>query len=347
MKCKKILFAALAFFVVVGVVQASPGPGNQSGGTLNSTEEAQLVYQREAEKLARDVYETSFDKWGENAFYNTYQAEERHMETMLKMLTFYNVDDPVGSNGTGEFSDASLAALFTDLAGQVDHSLLDAFEAAAYIEELEIQSLSAALQATDKPNLINAYSNLLAASRNHLRVFVSHIAALNESYDAQILDQGEFDEITDNYEEATPAEGFTISNGISDAWFYPATPGQGFFVSVNTEHQTIFLGWFTYETERPAAEITANLGDPGHRWLTAYGTYAGAQAELDIEITIGGVFDSEDSMPVQIAGGSILLQFDNCESGSIIYDIPSIGREGIIPIIRLMPENVAKCQQSP
>jgi len=118
-------------------------------------------------------------------------------------------------------------------------------------------------------------------------------------------------------------------------------------MSVNTDRQTIFLGWFTYDTERPAAEVTANLGDPGHRWLTAYGTYAGAQAELDVEITSGGVFDSEEPMPVQITGGSLLLQFDNCTSGSIIYDIPSIDREGMIPIVRLMPENAVNCQQAP
>lgn len=346
MKRQTLLAAALALMVPTSGAIAANGPPDTVQAVLDATETANLVYQREAEKLARDVYMTSYDVWGENAFYNTYQAEQRHMDTLLKMLDKYAVDDPVGSNGIGEFSDSDLAALYPDLIGQADDSLLDAFEVGAYIEELEIQSLEAALAATDEPGLTNAYSNLLAASRNHLRVFVSHLTALGEGYDAQVLDQGDVDEITDDYDQVTPGEGFTINNGISDAWYYPVTSGQGFFIAVYTDLQTIFMGWFTYDTERPADDVTANLGDPGHRWLTAYGTYAGAQAELDIEITSGGVFDSGDPKPVQVPGGSILLQFDNCQTGSVIYDIPSIGREGIIPIVRMTPDNVATCQQA-
>jgi hypothetical protein len=347
MRYHDLLAAVLVNVTLVCGSHAATGAVSQTEAVLDANETADLVYQREAEKLARDIYTASYGLWNEGAFYNTYQAELRHMDTMLKMLIKFGIPDPVVSNGEGEFSDQGLAALYPDLIDRSDDSMLAAFEAGAYIEELEIQSLEAALDRTDEPGLTNAYSNLLAASRNHLRTFVSHIAALGESYEAQVLDQSEVSEITDGYDEVTPGVGFTINNGINDAWFYPATPGQGFFITVYTDLQTIFLGWFTYDTERPAQDVTANFGDPGHRWLTAYGTYAGAQAELDIEITTGGIFDSEEPATEQAPGGSILLQFENCTSGSVIYDIPSIGRQGIVPIVRLGSDGVANCQQAP
>jgi len=340
------MVAALALILTTSGVFAANGAPGPALAALDSTETAQLVYQREAEKLARDVYMKNYDLWAEGAFYNTYQAEQRHMDTILKMLDKYGIDDPVGSHNVGEFSNSNLAALYSNLIDRANDSLLEAFKVGAYIEEMEIQSLTAALNATNETSLLNAYSNLLAASRNHLRVFVSHITASGGTYDAQVLDQTDVDNITDDYAQILPAEGFTINNGISDAWYYPATPGHGFFIAVYTDLQTIFLGWFTYDTERPPEDVTANLGDPGHRWLTAYGTYAGAQAELDIEITSGGIFDSAEPTTIQVPGGSIVLQFDNCMSGSVIYDIPSIGRQGVVPIVRLAPDTSTICQQA-
>jgi len=340
-----LLFAALASLLLGGAAQAATEPAKPLDAVLDSTETAQLVYQREEEKLARDIYQASFNFWAENAFYNTSQAEQRHMDALLKMLEMYGIADPVGDNGAGEFTDTTLAGLYSTLANQADDSLPDAFRVGAYIEELDIQDLRAALQATDEPSLTNAYTHLLAASRNHLRVFVSHLTALGETYEAQVLDPADLEQLTDGFDEVTRGENFTINNGISESWHYPATVGQGFFIAVYTDLQTMFLGWFTFDTERPADGVTAQLGDAGHRWLTAYGTYAGPEAELDVEITSGGIFDSAEPPTAQTAAGSMLLQFENCMSGSIIYDIPSIGRQGVVPIVRLAMDNAMDCQQ--
>ena len=91
--------------------------------------------------------------------------------------------------------------------------------------------------------------------------------------------------------------------------------------------------------------VTAKLGDPGHRWITAQGSFAGAQAELVIDMTSGGLFDSSEVLPTHESGGSILLQFDDCMSGSLYYDIPSIGRSDIVPIRRISGDNIALCEQ--
>lgn len=142
--------------------------------------------------------------------------------------------------------------------------------------------------------------------------------------------------------------GFNINAGLNDAWFNPDTPGQGFFITVFPDIGQLFLAWFTFDTERPEepdAPDGSSLGDPGARWLTAFGSFENDTAELDIEVTQGGVFDSAVPMPTQGLDGTITLEFSDCENGMVTYDIPSIDQQGEIPIQRIALDNVARCEQ--
>ncbi len=138
---------------------------------------------------------------------------------------------------------------------------------------------------------------------------------------------------------------FQINSGLNDVWFNPDTPGQGFFINVFPGDGNIFLGWFTFDTERPPADVTAILGDPGARWLTAFGAYAENEAVLDIELTYGGVFDSPTPVPTQTLYGNIILEFSSCSAGTVTYDIPSINLHGVIPIERITLDNVGLCEE--
>lgn len=140
---------------------------------------------------------------------------------------------------------------------------------------------------------------------------------------------------------------FQINAGLNDTWKNPATPRQGFFVTVFAERSEplMFLAWFTYDVERPAANVTAILGDPGHRWLTALGAYSGDTATLDIELTEGGIFDSGVPFPDQTPGyGTFTVKFISCIEGEVAYDIPSIPISGTAPITRAANDNVALCE---
>jgi len=139
-------------------------------------------------------------------------------------------------------------------------------------------------------------------------------------------------------------EGFSINAGLNDAWFNPETPGQGFFITVFEDIEMMFLAWFTYETERPAGSVQANLGEPGHRWLTAFGPYSGNIAELEIELTSGGVFDSAIPAVSAQADGTIDVDFADCNAAMVSYDILSAGVTGQIPIERIALDNVAICE---
>jgi hypothetical protein len=94
-------------------------------------------------------------------------------------------------------------------------------------------------------------------------------------------------------------------------------------------------------------DATANLGDAGHRWLTAAGTYADNQAVMNIDLTSNGIFDTPtDVQHTDPPGsdGTLILTFDSCNSGTVEYDIPSISMKGIVPIQRVAGDNIALCQ---
>jgi formylglycine-generating enzyme required for sulfatase activity len=147
---------------------------------------------------------------------------------------------------------------------------------------------------------------------------------------------------------ATSAEGLTfqINNGINDAWYDPATAGQGLLITVFPVIEQMFLAWFTYDTERPPEDVTAILGEPGHRWLTAQGPYAGDTATLKIFVTEGGVFDSaEPPASTDLAGdGTMTIEFSDCSQGLVSYQITSLGISGQIPIQRITDDNVSLCE---
>ena len=143
---------------------------------------------------------------------------------------------------------------------------------------------------------------------------------------------------------APPQPAFQINAGLNDAWYDPLTDGQGFFITVFPGSGIIFLSWFTYDTALPPDDATAALGDPGHRWLTAQGVYAGNQAVMDITITSGGIFDTMADVSRR-DDGTIILTFNDCTSGTVEYDIPSIDRQGIVPIQRIVNDNVALCTE--
>jgi hypothetical protein len=139
---------------------------------------------------------------------------------------------------------------------------------------------------------------------------------------------------------------FTINAGLNDAWINPVTGGQGFLITVFPDRKEVFLAWFTFDTERPPGDTAALLGEPGHRWLTAQGTYEGDTAILTIYVTKGGVFDAvEPVAETDPAGdGTMTIEFADCTEGLVKYQITSLGISGEIPIQRLTPDNVPLCE---
>lgn len=145
------------------------------------------------------------------------------------------------------------------------------------------------------------------------------------------------------YQQSDAPE-FVINSGLNDAWFNPATSGQGFLLTVFPDRKEMFLAWFTYETERPPENATARLGEPGHRWLTAQGPYDGHSADLTVYATEGGVFDAAEPVTSSAPVGTMTVEFADCFEGLITYDITASGVAGAIPIQRIANDNTALCE---
>ncbi len=173
--------------------------------------------------------------------------------------------------------------------------------------------------------------------------------AVGDYFIGAILNAGDSNPANDSNVDATAIFVFTqfvMNPGLNDAWYNPATTGQGFFITIFPDLGFATLAWFTYDTELPPIDATANLGDPGHRWMTAGGVIENDHATMDIEFTSGGIFDAaSDIVRTEPPGsdGTLKLKFDNCSSGSIEYDIKTIDAQGTVPIQRVATDNVPLC----
>ena len=125
---------------------------------------------REEEKLARDVYNAFYDRYGLRVFSNIAASEQAHMDAVLTLLNRYGLADPAAA-APGVFNNDDLQALYDDLIDQGNASLTAALQAAVLIEETDIADLQDGLALTSHADLRAVYNNLLRASQNHLRAF--------------------------------------------------------------------------------------------------------------------------------------------------------------------------------
>ena len=89
-----------------------------------------------------------------------------------------------------------MQALFNAKVADGLQSELDALFVGALIEEVDMEDIVAAMERTDKSDILNVYGNLLAGSENHFIAFVRNIEAITgEPYTAQWLPQNVVDEI--------------------------------------------------------------------------------------------------------------------------------------------------------
>lgn len=192
-----------------------PGKGQHQGGEQNLTgdaggtytrgesladlteeEAAALLFMREEEKLARDVYLALYDAWDLNIFKNIAGSENQHMEAVLTLLEKYGLDDPSAALADGEFKDPGLQELYQELTSRGQESLQAALEVGALIEEIDIQDLEESLAGTSKPDITQVFSSLLNGSYNHLRAFVQTLERqTGVSYEPEVLSFGEYTEI--------------------------------------------------------------------------------------------------------------------------------------------------------
>lgn len=168
--------------------------------TLTEDEVSDLLFLREEEKLARDVYLYSYNKYGQQIFKNISDSESKHMNSVLELLNKYNIEDPV-LDEVGKFKDEHLQEIYDALIEKSEVSLIEALLVGNTIEDLDIYDISKNEERTDREDFLTVYNSLKCGSRNHLRSFNSLVLNNDVIYTVQYITDTEFNEIINSSKE--------------------------------------------------------------------------------------------------------------------------------------------------
>jgi len=138
---------------------------------LTDDEIGTLLWMREEEKLARDVYIAMYDLYKAKIFSKIAASEQKHFDAIGKKLALYDIDDPAVDE-IGVFSVDKLQAMYDTLVAQGNVSYVEALKAGVTIEEEDIKDLEAAIDETNAVPLEITYVHLLNGSENHLASFI-------------------------------------------------------------------------------------------------------------------------------------------------------------------------------
>ncbi|MBK6742717.1 MAG: DUF2202 domain-containing protein [Hydrogenophilales bacterium] len=202
----RILIATLLLLASTGSIPAfAKGPNGPatppaavsrtvSVAPLSAEDAADLIWMREEEKVARDVYLTLGKTWNKPVFKRIAASEQRHFDALGAKLAQYGLADPALPT-VGQFNNPELQAMYTQLVATGKTSYVAALTVGATIEDVDIADLLAAIEATENSALDRTYQNLLEGSKNHMRAFVELLRDLDADYAPQYIDPILFDAI--------------------------------------------------------------------------------------------------------------------------------------------------------
>lgn len=205
MKSPQIIASLLIAASTFALPASAKGPTPTSGqaatalrtvavAPITAEDAADLLWMREEEKLARDVYLELYKVWKAPVFKRIATSEQRHFDALGTKLRQFGLADPA-LPGVGQFSNVELQTLYGQLLGAGSVSYIEALRVGASIEDIDIADFLAAMDATDQATLERTYQNLLDGSKNHLRSFVGLLRDLNSDYTPQYIDALLFDNI--------------------------------------------------------------------------------------------------------------------------------------------------------
>ncbi|SUQ07812.1 Uncharacterized protein conserved in archaea [Vibrio owensii] len=203
-----------------GFQKNKPNSDREVEAGIDDNERLHLIFMREGEKLARDVYiNLSMEYPDVSVFGITSNSEALHTSKVLKTLNRFNIDDPVINDNVGVFSSKEFGQYFTEKyqkltdAGAI--SELDALYVGALIEEFDMKEIKGCPQVmidtvesidtvkdcglvyTDNRAISSLYDYLLKGSEKHLRAYIRNIEKYigEGAYHAQEISQSEVNEI--------------------------------------------------------------------------------------------------------------------------------------------------------
>lgn len=162
---------------------------------LSEDEEAMLLYVREEEKMARDVYNFIGERFKMAIFKNIAESEQDHMDKVLCLLLHYNIDDPAQEPGV--FTNKEIQEMYDELVALGSGPITDALTAGAIIEDYDIYDIHHWMTLTSNENILNVFGNIVCGSGNHLIEFDLKLKNFGVQYEVQYISYDEYLEILD------------------------------------------------------------------------------------------------------------------------------------------------------
>ncbi|WP_299872745.1 DUF2202 domain-containing protein [uncultured Cocleimonas sp.] len=188
--------------------------------TLDKNEQAHLMFMREEEKLARDVYLKLGEMYPDSRIFGKIDdSEQKHTMAVKDMIEKYGFEDPNTNDNVGAYTGKDYGEYFTEkynlLVKRASISELEALYVGAFIEELDMQDINQCPKViveadngindvsecgkiyTDNADAQKLYGFLLDGSDSHLAGYVKNIEKYTGkgSYQAQVLPQAEVDKM--------------------------------------------------------------------------------------------------------------------------------------------------------
>lgn len=227
---KRVLVDGLVGFIVALGAAAAMAMGitlagkaayaSVDGIVLDYNEQTHLIFMREEEKLARDVYIKLSTMYPDHPIFgNIDDSEQRHTEAVRDMILKYGLDDPSTNDNVGVYTGEDYGWYFTEKFGQLvaraSVGELEALYVGAFIEELDMMDINQCPKVivetdngiddisqcgkvyTDNADVANLYASLLDGSDSHLEAYVRNIERYigKGNYQAQVLPQAQVDEL--------------------------------------------------------------------------------------------------------------------------------------------------------
>ena len=140
---------------------------------MTDEEIGHIIYIREEEKLARDVYITLYEIWKEPIFENISKSEQNHMDEIKGLIDKYGIEDSVIDDNVGVFTNDEFIGLYDSLIKLGRNSYCEALQVGITIEELDISDIDGALEEVIAQDAKNVFENLKEGSLKHLGAFES------------------------------------------------------------------------------------------------------------------------------------------------------------------------------
>jgi hypothetical protein len=159
------------------------GPGTNTGvllprsdtTPLTDAELADILFLREEEQLAHDLYARWAGMYTVPVFSNIAASEITHYNEVQLLIDRYGLGDHRIGNASAGYTDPAIQSLHATLAAQGDASMTGAFESSLAVEVRDIADLDKALANTTRADITQVYSNLRRGSENHKSAFLRQL----------------------------------------------------------------------------------------------------------------------------------------------------------------------------